>query len=493
MFTKILIANRGEIAVRVIRTVRDMGIATVAVFEQQDHESLHVRLADEAVLLSSPLGYLDQHAIIAIARATGAEAIHPGYGFLAERPEFVRRCVEAGLVFIGPPPEVAEAVACKVDGMIAAGKAGILTPDHSGRPFGPDEMDAIRSSADQLGYPLIVKSCVGGRGRGARLVQQADQLERAVQRAHVEGQRHYGNSHIYLERAYLPGHQMEVQILRDQHGNTVHLGEREGSIQRGNQRLIAETPSPFLSPQQRQELWATAVRLADMFKVVGAATVEFLTDLDGRLAFTEIKPRIQLEHLITEMVTRRDIVGEQIRIAAGEMLGFSQADIQFDGWSIACRIHAENPWNHYLPSAGHLSEFRQPGGPCLRIDTFVSSGNEVPDRYDPLLAKLAVWAGDRETAVRRLDRAVREFHVVGVETNLPLLRQIARYPDFVSGAYAMAPSQRIEMAPLSDEQIRRDLAVLAAIAHAGRGLTAQPVMPQHITSGWHRDSRRVPS
>jgi len=215
--------------------------------------------------------------------------------------------------------------------------------------------------------------------------------------------------------------------------------------------------------------------------------------MDGATYFTEIKPRIQVEHLVTEMVSRRDIVQEQIRIAAGEPLGYDQADIALRGWAIACRIHAEDPWNHYLPSAGRLTEFRQPGGPCVRVDTFVTAGSEVSANYDPILAKLSVWAGDRDTAMRRIDRAVREFHVTGIETNLPLLRQITRHPDVVRGVYAMSPSQRIEMEPLTDERIRHDLAVLAAIAYASRSLTTRPVTPKHAASGWHRESRRVPS
>lgn len=493
MFTKILIANRGEIAVRVIRTVRDMGIISVAVYEPADRDSLHVRLADEAVMLTSPQGYLDPEAIIAVAKATGAEAIHPGYGFLAERADFVNRCQAEGIVFIGPPADVLSTLSCKVDGMIAAEAAGVRTAPHSPRDYARDEPDAIRAAAAELGYPLFVKSCIGGRGRGARVVLQAEQLDRAIQRAQTESERIYGDSHVYLERTFLPGHQYEVQILADSQGNLVHLGEREGSIQRGNQKLVEESPAPSLSPARREALWAQAVELARLFKVVGAATVEFVADLDGATYFTEIKPRIQVEHLVTEMVSRRDIVKAQIRIAAGEPLGYSQADVTLVGWAIACRVHAEDPWNHYLPSVGRLTEFRQPGGPSVRVDTFVSCGSEVSSHYDSLLAKISVWSHDRATTVRRIDRAVREFHIMGVETNLPLLRQITRHPNFIEGVYAMSPSQRIEMAPLTDERIRRDLAVLAAVAYASRGLTARPVTPKHAASGWHRESRRVPS
>lgn len=493
MFSKILIANRGEIAVRIIRTVRDMGITSVAVFEPADRASLHVRLADEAVMLTSPQGYLDPDAILAAAKATGAEAIHPGYGFLAERVDFIERCQAEGIVFIGPPADVVSILSRKVDGMIAAEAAGVRTTPHSPRGYARDEMDAIRAAAAELGYPLFVKSCLGGRGRGARVVMQPEQLDRAIQRAQTESERIYGDSHIYLERTFLPGHQLEVQILADGQGGIVHLGEREGSIQRGNQKLFEESPAPSLSPARREALWAQAVELARQFKIVGAATVEFLADMDGATYFTEIKPRIQVEHLVTEMVSRRDIVQEQIRIAAGEPLGYGQADVALSGWAIACRIHAEDPWNHYLPSAGRLTEFRQPGGPCVRVDTFVTAGSEVSADYDPILAKLSVWAGDRDTAMRRIDRAVREFHVTGIETNLALLRQITRHPDIVSGVYAMSPSQRIEMEPLTDERIRHDLAVLAAIAYASRSLTTRPVTPKHAASGWHRESRRVPS
>ena len=233
--------------------------------------------------------------------------------------------------------------------------------------------------------------------------------------------------------------------------------------------------------------------MARLLRIVGAATVEFVADLDGTTYFTEVKPRIQVGHLVTEMVSRRDIVQEQIRIAAGEPLGYGQADVHLAGWAIACRIRAEDPWNHYLPSTGRLTEFRQPGGPCVRVDTFVTAGSEVSAHYDPLLAKLTVWAGDREAAIRRIDRTVREFHVTGVETNLPLLRQITRHPDFVRGVYTMSPSQRIDMGPLTDERIRHDLAALAAIAYASRRLTTRPVTPKHAASGWHRESRRVPS
>jgi acetyl-CoA carboxylase, biotin carboxylase subunit len=492
MFKKILIANRGEIAVRIIRTCRDMGIKTVALYELSDRASLHVRLADECVPLQTTLGYLDHAAILKIALETGAEAIHPGYGFLAESIEFIAACREAGVVFIGPPLEVMLAQQSKLDVLNRVKDSGLPTLSYSARTFDVGEIDVLHAEAERLGYPLIIKSTRGGRGRGAYTVQSAGQLERALRRAQTESQIVYGNTKFYLEKLIAPAHLIGVQVLADNQGHVVHLGEREGSLTRGNQKMIEEAPAPCLSPEQRTQIWQMALDIVKLIGFRGVGTIEFMGDLEGHFCFTEIKPRIQIEHTVTEMISMVDLVREQILLAAGAPLSFTQAEVQLRGHAVACRITAQDPWHYYMPSPGTLRRVRLPTGNGVRVDTYAYSGCVVPAQYDPIVAKVMVWGHDRVEAVRRLQRALSELALIGVATTLPIQQLIVQHPEFIEATYHTDSLRR----ELPEDQLpiehARDLAIAAAIAYVRRNLSGQPTVPDRLQQGWHRSSRRLP-
>lgn len=495
MFKKILIANRGEIATRIIRTCREMGILTVALYTAADRDSLHVRLADEVCMLHSPNRYGDAEEVLAIAKATGAEAIHPGYGFLAEEAGFIEQCTAEGIVFIGPPPAVIRAVRNKMEAMEAVKRAGYRVPLYADLPDAGADEAALRRVAQEVGFPLVVKSARGGRGRGARVVLRADRLAEAVRAARYEAELIYGDSHLYLERVVAPSHYLAVQVLADAHGAIVHLGEREGSLLRHNQKLIEESPSPSLSDAQRPALWQAAVDIARMFNFQNTGAVEFLVDTAGNFHFTEVKARIQIEHGVSEMVSGIDIVREQIRIAAGESLLHTQADIRLDGWAMQCRINAEDPWNDYLPSPGRLTRFRLPQGPDVRVDTYGYVGCAIPERFDPLLANLLVKGDDRDMCVSRLRRALMEFRIVGVQTNLPLHKQIIQDPTFVAGNYDTRFMERFkfDVSANTSREACRDLVAMTAVTYLLRRRVDSPVVPERVKSGWHRSARRLPS
>lgn len=492
MFNKILIANRGEIAVRVIRTCREMGIAAVALYSPPDLHSLHVRLADEAVELPGAESFMDAGLIVSIAKERGVDAIHPGYGFMAEEPAFIQACEAAGITFIGPAAAVVGRLRGKLQALERARAAGFPTVTHSPISFGPEDVDALQASAGELSYPLVIKSCSGGRGRGERLVRTPDRLEEAMRRALVESRAVFGTQQLYLEKAILPAHQIGVQILADTHGNIIHLGEREGSLIYSNQKVIEESPAPCLLPGQREALWQTAVDLARLFQYENAGTVEFLVNGDGTFYFSEIKARIQVEHPVTEMRANVDLVREQIRIAAGERLSLRQEDVRLSGWAILCRVNAEDPWENFMPSPGLLRRVRLPGGPAVRVDTYAYCGCSVPARYDPLIAKLTVWAADRETCVQRLRRALEDFTLIGTPTNLPLLQRILHSKDFIDGRY----STDFLVHPFGNGQapqaLLQDLAVAAAVMFVQRNQRFNPSVPERLRSGWHRESRRLP-
>ena len=492
MFKKILIANRGEIAVRIIRTCRDMGIATVALYEAADRGSLHVRLADECVLLAAGSGYLDTAAILKIAQSTGAEAIHPGYGFLAENIEFIEACRQAGIVFIGPPLDVMLAQQSKLAVLNRVRAAGLPTIQYSAAAFDTSAVEAIRAEADRLGYPVVIKSTRGGRGRGAYTAQSAGQIERTLRRAQTEAQIIYGSTAFYVEKQLTPAHMVGVQVLADHLGQVVHLGEREGSLIRGNQKMMEEAPAPCLTSEQREQLWQTAVEIARLIGFRGVGTVEFMGDLGGRFCFTEIKPRIQIEHTVTEMIASVDLVREQIRLAAGEALSFTQADVQLRGHAISCRITAQDPWRHYMPSPGTLRRVRLPTGHGVRVDTYAYSGCEVPAQYDPIVAKVITWGQDRSECVRRLQRALGEIALIGVATTLPIQQLIAHHPEFLRAEYDTDSLRRDMPEDELPQEQARDLAIAAAIAYARRNLAGQPSVPDRLQSGWHRSSRRLP-
>ncbi len=493
MFKKILIANRGEIAVRIIRTCREMGIATVALYTVADRDSLHVRLADEAMQLHSAERYGAADEVLAVARQLGVDAIHPGYGFLAEEADFAERCAQAGITFVGPSPAVIRSLRNKVEAMDVVKRAGYRVPLYAELPEGELDEAYLAQRAEEVGYPLVVKSARGGRGRGARVVITPERLAEAVATARREAEMIYGDDHLYLERVIAPSHYVVVQILADAHGNMVHLGEREGSLLRHNQKLIEESPAPSLQDEQRQALWRMALDIAHLFHYQNTGAVEFLVDSAGNFHFTEVKARIQIEHAVSEMVSDVDIVREQIRIAAGEALGRSQADIHLSGWAMQCRVNAEDAWNDYLPSPGLISRFRLPQGPDVRVDTYGYVGCEIPLRFDPLLANLIVKADTRDACVQRMRRALQEFRVVGVQTNLPLHMQILHDEKFAAGDYdtRFMTNFRFET-KCRDEEVRQDLAAMVAVAYTLRRRIGKSQTPERIQTGWHRSARRLP-
>jgi acetyl/propionyl-CoA carboxylase alpha subunit len=491
MFEKILIANRGEIALRVIRTCRDLGIRTVAVFTPVDRQALHVRLADECAPLQAPLGYRDREEVLAAARRTGAQAIHPGYGFLAEDPEFARACAAAGIVFIGPPPELLATFQDKIGTLQRVAAAGYATPAFSAQSAGPQDDPLIEGQAASLTYPLVIKSCSGGRGRATRIVFRRDQLHEQVRQARREADNVYGDSRLYLESVIAPSRHLTVQVIGDGQGNLIHVGERDGSLQRNNQKLVEESPAPHLSPAQRADLWARALGIAKLFDFQGVGGVEFLMDAEGQFYFTEIKPRIMVEHPVTEMVALIDLVREQIELAAGSPLRLRQEDIHLRGCALQCRVSAEDPWNNFMPSPGVLRKFRVPGGAQIRVDSYGCAGCTIPVQYDPILAKLVVWGETREECINRMRRALDEFVIRGVRTNITLLYQLLENAEFQTGTHDTG----LMLHPLATsgvpEPMLRDLAVAAAVAFAAREESSRPSVPAQLLSGWHRSSRAI--
>ena len=488
-FSKVLIANRGEIAVRVIRACREMGIVTVAVFSEADREALHVLQADLAVPLGpSPAAesYLNQDKIIAAARATGAQAVHPGYGFLAENATFAEACAAAGLVFIGPPPAAVRAMGDKMAARRVAERIGVPLVPGTTQPLA-DGAEAARVARD-IGYPVMIKAAMGGGGKGMRLVHAYAELEGALRAARSEAGSAFGDATVYIERYIAEPRHIEVQVLADAHGSVVHLGERECSIQRRHQKLVEESPSSFVDADMRRRMGEAACRLAAAVGYVNAGTVEFLVDRERNFYFLEMNTRLQVEHPVTELVTGRDLVREQIRIAAGEKLGYTQDDVTFSGHAIECRINAEDPDANFMPSPGKILGLRAPGGPWVRDDSGVYEGYTVPRYYDTLMAKLIVWAPDRDGAIARMDRALGEYHVSGVRTTLPVQRRIIRHPDFAAGHIDTHFMERLPGGHASDA--RRSVALIAAVleAYERAGRQASPPPSQGV-SPWTRAAR----
>ena len=433
MFRKILIANRGEIALRIICACKEMGIPTVAVYSQADQDSLHVRFADEAVCIgpaSSSESYLDVMRVISAAEISNADAIHPGYGFLAENAHFAEVCEACGLTFIGPSPEVIRLMGDKDEARRAMKEAGLPIVPGTGKIKGADP--EILSLAERIGYPLIVKAADGGGGKGMRIVASPSELPGALVVAQNESQAAFGSPNVYLEK-YLPrARHIEFQILADRHGGVVHLGERECSIQRRYQKLIEEAPSPYLTPERRREIGALIVRAVRNVNYTNAGTVELIFDEQGNYYFMEMNTRIQVEHPVTEMITGIDMVQEQIRIAAGEKLRWTQDAIGFCGHAIECRINAECP-DTMLPSPGRITAFHIPGGSGIRVDTAAYHDYHVTPHYDPLIAKLISYAPDRLQAIRRMERALEMTVVEGIKTNIQLHERILKDEDFRAG------------------------------------------------------------
>ena len=433
-FDKILIANRGEIALRILHTCAEMGIATVAVHSTIDRQALHVQLADESVCIGPPpsgKSYLNIPNIIAAALTRNATAIHPGYGFLAENARFVEICNDHQLTFIGPSKEAMLAMGDKSTAKKTMQKAGVPTVPGSNGLL-RDEAEA-KALADEIGYPVMIKATAGGGGRGMRLVRDKSDLVRMFQAAQGEAEAAFGNGGVYLEKFVECPRHIEFQIIADSHGNVVHLGERDCSIQRRHQKLLEEAPSAVLSSQLRQKMGDAAVRAAKSIGYVGAGTVEFLLDKSGDFYFMEMNTRIQVEHPVTEMVTGIDLIAEQIRVAQGEKLRFTQEQVKLTGHAIECRINAEDPNHNFRPHPGRISAYLPPGGPGVRMDSHVYTDYEIPPYYDSLIGKLIVWGENRDTAIARMKRALRECAITGVPTTIEFHQKILEVPAFVSG------------------------------------------------------------
>jgi acetyl-CoA carboxylase, biotin carboxylase subunit len=435
MFKKILIANRGEIACRVIRACRDLQIKTVAVYSAADKDALHVRMADEAYFIGAPPSnesYLRWEKIIEAAKKSGAEAIHPGYGFLSENANFVREVTKEGIVFIGPSPEAMDAMGGKISARKIAIEAGVPVVPGTTEPL--ETIEEARETAAKFGYPVMLKASAGGGGKGMRLVASEDELKIALETAQSEALAAFGDASVYIEKAVVRPRHIEIQIFSDKHGNHVHLGERECSIQRRHQKVVEECPSPINDANLRAAMGECAVKVAKAVDYVGAGTVEFLvSDLDRSFYFLEMNTRLQVEHPVTELVTGIDLVREQIRVAWGEKLSFTQAEVKWDGHAIECRVYAEDPENNFLPSPGLITRLRVPQGNGVRDDGGIYQGSEISIYYDPMISKFAVYGRNREEAIGRLRRALSEYEIGGIKTTLPFFREIVDDPEFIEG------------------------------------------------------------
>ncbi len=480
MFKKILIANRGEIAVRVIRACHELGIAAVVVYSDVDRAALHVRKADEAYPIGAPAAsesYLNIPKILDVAKRSGADAIHPGYGFLSENAKFAQACADAGVKFIGPTPAAMEAMGSKTRARQAMEKAGI--------PFVPGTSRGVESPAEaekvaaKIGYPVMLKAAAGGGGKGMRLVHAPGQLRSALEAARSEAERSFGDSEVYIEKAIVNPRHIEMQVLADEHGNTVYLGERECSLQRRHQKVLEEAPSPIVDADMRRRMGEVAVRVAQAAAYTNAGTVEFLVDQpkndqQKKFYFLEMNTRLQVEHPVTELITGLDLVHLQIRIAAGEKLPFKQEDVLIRGHAIECRIYAEDPDNNYFPSPGKITLLLTPSGPGIRRDSGMYEGWTVPIDYDPLLGKLIGYGTDRDQAIARLTRALSEYFVGGIKTNISLFRRILRDPDFraakVDTGFLDRMLKRTEDTPFDSRAA--EVAAIAAGIFAALGATA---------------------
>lgn len=436
MFQKILIANRGEIAVRVIRACRELGIRSVAVYSEADRDALHVKLADEAYCIgptSSKDSYLNMASIMSVATKVGVDAIHPGYGFLAENADFAEICSACNITFIGPDPDAITKMGDKSTAKETMRLAGV--PTVPGTDGLIEDIESAIKTAREIGYPVMVKATAGGGGRGMRVAVDDEDLEKAIRQAQNEAKTAFGNPGVYLEKFVEGPRHVEIQIMADKFGNTVYLGERDCSIQRRHQKLIEEAPSPALSEELRRQMGEAAVAAAKAVNYHGAGTVEFLLDKYGKFYFMEMNTRIQVEHPVTEMVTGIDLIKEQILVAAGQPLSFTQEDIKLDGWAMECRINAENPARNFMPSPGKISNYLAPGGFGVRVDSAAYAGYTIPPYYDSMIAKLIVWGKTRQEAIDRMKRALSEFVVEGIATTIPFHLKVMDHDVFVSGHF----------------------------------------------------------
>jgi acetyl-CoA carboxylase biotin carboxylase subunit len=496
-FDKILIANRGEIAVRVIRACEEMGIWSVAVYSDADREALHVRFAREAFHIGPPPStesYLNIDRLIDVAKRSGAEAVHPGYGFLAENPGFARACREAGLAFIGPPPEAMEAMGDKVRAREIMTKAGV--PVVPGTPPLPPDPDRVAPLADEIGYPVLLKASAGGGGKGMRVVSDAAELPSLLAQARGEAASAFGDDTVFIEKFVQRPRHIEIQVLADAHGRCVHLGERECSIQRRHQKLIEEAPSPVVDEATRQRIGELGVKAASAAGYVGAGTVEFLRGEDGSYYFMEVNARLQVEHPVTECVYGVDLVKAQIQVAGGEDLPFSQEGLVPHGHAIECRIIAEDPERNFMPAPGTIRGLRVPTGPGIRDDGGIYAGYTVPIHYDPLLSKLIAYGRDRDEAVARMARALDEYRIDGVKTSIPFHRKVMSLPAFLEGdLHTGFVQEHPELTSRDEDPWLEDVAVVsAAVAHFRRieqaSARAAETGPASTRSAWKWGGRR---
>ena len=491
MFNKVLVANRGEIAVRIIRACRELGIETVAVFSEADRNALHVRYADEAYLIGpapSRESYLRADKIFEVARKSGANAIHPGYGFLAEREDFAAKCADLDITFIGPKPSSIAAMGDKGKARATVIKAGLPVVPGT-EAVGNMTDDDLIGIAPSIGFPLLIKATAGGGGKGMREVKSLEEMPTLLASARREAESSFGDGNVYLEKLVEGARHIEFQIMADSFGNVIHLGERECSIQRRHQKLLEESPSSFLDDELREMMGNVAVKSAQAVDYVNAGTIEFLVDKDRNFYFLEMNTRLQVEHPITEMVTGVDIVAEQLRIARGRQLSYTQEQIKFNGHAIECRINAEDPFNGFMPSTGRIMHSLLPTGPGVRIDTGVYPGFEITSFYDPMIAKLIVWGETRGQAILRMRRALEEYRIVGVRTNIPFHQTLMDSHRFMGGQFdTRFVEERFSMddaieSRSSNAEIAAILATL--VAHQQSELSAQRVRRnERDTSNW---------
>ncbi len=489
MFKKVLIANRGEIAVRIIRACRELGLETVAVFSEADRQALHVRLADEAYLLGpapSRESYLRIEKIMDVVRRSGADAIHPGYGFLSEREDFAQACIDEGIAFIGPKPSSIAAMGDKMTARETVRKAGVPVVPGT-EDVGNLSDDELLAVAPQIGFPLLIKATAGGGGKGMREVRSIEEMPELIKSARREAESAFGDGNVYLEKLVTGARHIEIQVLADMHGNVIHLGERDCSIQRRHQKLVEESPSPFMDEDLRRQMGEMAVKAAQAVDYVNAGTIECLVDKDRNFYFLEMNTRLQVEHPVTEMVTGVDIVKGQIRVARGRPLQYKQEDIKLNGAAIECRINAEDPFNGFLPSTGRITHSLLPTGPDVRVDTGVYPGFEVTPFYDPMISKLIVWGETRAQAILRMRRALEEYRIVGVNTNIPFHQMLMDSHRFMGGQYdTRFVEERFAIHEESDPAMIEIAAALATLAaHQQTQRAAQFVQRnERDTSNW---------
>src|SRR5512132_1563032 len=477
VFSKVLVANRGEIAVRVFRTLRELGIGTVAVYSEVDRGSLHGQVADEAYLVGpgpAAQSYLDQERLLEVAQRAGVEAVHPGYGFLAENAGFARAVARAGLVWIGPPAEAIDVMGSKTAARERMAAAGVPVVPGTTEPV--TSAEEVLRLGDELGWPLAIKAAAGGGGKGLKVVLAPDEAERAFESAQREGQAYFADPSVYVERYLEDPRHVEVQVLADSKGNVIHLGERDCTIQRRHQKLVEETPSPAVDDTLRARIGEIAVEAARAVGYRSAGTIEGLLSREGEYFFLEMNTRIQVEHTVTEMATGLDLVREQVLIAAGEPLSLRQEDVQLGGHAIECRINAEDPSNGFLPSPGRIKSYREPGGPGVRVDSGVVAGSQVPDLYDPLVAKLIVQGVNREHARRRMLRALDEFEIGGITTLLGFHRALLRHPCFIDGSTCHGVVESELLAQRAEQLSHETTSVAAAPDGGGAALHEQRVL-----------------